>query len=212
MQIQSPVPSAKYSPYIKRVGIFGSADVKQDSRVFKDAFEVAKLLASEGKLIVDGGGPGVMQAATQGAESVGGNTLAVTFYPTDAPNFEGKFEGNIVDREIKTQNYIQRMFTLMDNADAFVIFRGGTGTLSEWATTWLLAHLYYGHHKPFVLYGEWWTDVVNVIEKHFLIEGPEMKVFKIAKDAKETLAAFDEFEKEMSTRTVVGVPYKTEQL
>lgn len=200
MYVSSQVPSAKYSPYIKRVAIFGSADVNSESKVFKDAYEAASLLAQEGKLIVDGGGPGVMQAATMGAESVGGRTLAVTFYPTDAPNFEGKFDENVVDKEIKTKNYIERMFTLMDNADAFLIFKGGTGTLSEWATTWLLGHLYYGYHKPFVLYGDFWHEVVAMVEKHFFLEGPELKVFKIAKNAQEMLHCFSEFEIEMQKR------------
>ncbi len=200
MYVTSQIPSAKYSPYIKRVAIFGSADIGQESKEFKDVFEAAALLAKDGKLIVDGGGPGAMQAATLGAKSVGGHTLAVTFFPVNAPNFEGRFANNVVDREIRTKNYIERMFTLMDNADAFVIFKGGTGTLSEWATTWLLAHLYYGHHKPFVLYGDFWHEVIAMVKKHFLMEGPEMKVFKIAKNAQEMLYCFDEFEAEMAQR------------
>jgi uncharacterized protein (TIGR00730 family) len=200
MQVQSQIPSAKYSPHIKRVAIFGSADVSEDHPVYKEAYEASKLLAQAGKLIVDGGGPGVMHAATTGAKSVGGHTLAVTFFPVGATYYEGRYKKNVVEREIKTKNYIERMFTLMDNADAFVIFRGGTGTLSEWTTTWLLAHLYYGHHKPFVLYGEWWHDVINVIKKHFLLEGPEMKVFKIAKNPGEMMQAFVEFELEMQGR------------
>jgi uncharacterized protein (TIGR00725 family) len=206
MHLTSQIPSPKYSPYIKRVAIFGSADISSESNEFKEAFEAAAFLAKDGKLIVDGGGPGVMQAATLGAKSVGGHTLAVTFYPTDAPNFEGKFEGNVVDTEIITKNYIERMFTLMDNADAFVIFKGGTGTLSEWSTAWLLAHLYYGHHKPFVLYGEFWHEVVDMTRKHFLIEGPEMKVFKIAKNAQEMLYCFNEFEVEMAQRSPLPKP------
>lgn len=200
MQFQSPVPAAKYSPHIKRVAVFGSADVLEESQEFKDAFEVSKLLAEDGKLIVDGGGPGVMQAATMGAKSVNGRTLAVTFYPDDAPNFEGRFHENMVDREIKTKTYIERMFTLMDNADAFVIFRGGTGTLSEWTTAWLLAHLYYGHHKPFVLYGEWWHEVVEMMKKHFLLGETELAVFKIADTYQEVLYCMDEFEQEMRAR------------
>jgi uncharacterized protein (TIGR00725 family) len=200
MRVDSSIPTPKYSPYIKRVAIFGSADITEDDVVYKEAFHAAQLLAREGKIVVDGGGPGVMQAATMGAKSMGGHTLAVTFYPTDAPNFEGRYEDNVVDREIKTKNYIERMFTLMDNADAFVIFKGGTGTLSEWATAWLLAHLYYGNHKPFILYGEWWHEVIDVIRKHFLIDGPEMQVFKIAKDTQEMLYILDEFEDQMHDR------------
>lgn len=212
MHLQPNIPSAKYSPYIKRVGIFGSADVGEDSQVYKDAFEAAKLLAQEGRLIVDGGGPGVMHAATMGAKAAGGRTLSVTFEPKDAPNFEGRYEANVVDQEIVTKNYIERMFTLMDNADAFVIFRGGTGTLSEWATAWLLAHLYYGHHKPFVLYGEFWHEVVDVVQKHFLIEGPEMKVFKIAQNAQEMLYILDEFEAQMQERQMGPLVIPTAKL
>lgn len=200
MQLQVTVPSAKYSPHIHRVAIFGSADITQDDPVFRDAFEAAMLLAQEGKMIVDGGGPGVMQAATMGANSVKGKTLSVTFYPTDAPNFEGRFLNNITDKEIRTKNYIERMFTLMDNADAFVIFKGGTGTLSEWTTAWVMAHLYYGHHKPFVLFGSWWHEVIDVMQKNFLLGETEMKVFKIADNAQDMLYIFDEFEAEMRER------------
>lgn len=200
MKFQANVPSAKYSPIIKRVAIFGSADITEHSQVYKDAFEAARALALEGKLIIDGGGPGVMYAATMGAKSVAGHTLAVTFYPQDAPNFEGRFHANVVEKEIKTKNYIERMFTLMDNADAFLIFKGGTGTLSEWATAWLMAHLYYGHHKPFVLYGEWWEQVVKTIQKYFFIGETEMKVFKIAKSANEVIEHFKVFEQEMWER------------
>lgn len=202
MKIQSSIPTPKYSPYIKRVAIFGSADVSSDDDVYKDAYIVAQQLAREGKLIVDGGGPGVMLAATQGARSVGGHAFAVTFYPSDMPNFEGRAVDNIVNKEIKTKNYMERMFTLMDNADAFVIFRGGTGTLSEWTTAWLLAHLYFGHHKPFVLYGEWWQEVIDVIKRHFLIGEQELKVFRIAHSPQDVLYTLDEFEDEMHARSI----------
>ncbi len=201
MHISSSVPTPKYSPYIKRVAIFGAADVNDSDQVYKDAFQAAQLLAKEGKIIVDGGGPGVMLAATQGAKSVGGHTLAVTFYPEDMPNFEGRSEDNIVDKEIKTKNYIERMFTLMDNADSFVIFKGGTGTLSEWTTAWLLSHLYFGNHKPFILYGEFWEEVIAVIQKHFLIGDQEMQVFRVAHTAQEMLYALDEYEVQMKERS-----------
>lgn len=200
LHITSSIPTPKYSPYLKRVAIFGSADVGDEDEVYKEAFKVSQLLAKEGKVIVDGGGPGIMMAATQGARSVGGHTLAVTMYPTDMPNFEGRSEDNVAHKEIRTKNYIERMFTLMDNADCFVIFKGGTGTLSEWATAWLLAHLYYGHHKPFVLYGEFWHEVIDVMFKHFLLGEQERDVFKIAENPQELLYILDEFEDQMRGR------------
>jgi hypothetical protein len=72
--------------------------------------------------------------------------------------------------------------------------------------------LYYGHHKPFVLYGEFWHEVVTVIQKNFFIEGPEMQVFKIAHNGQEMLYIFDEFEEEMRSRSTVSLHYRTSEL
>ena len=128
----------KYSNrhYIKNIAFFGDADISEADETYKCAFDVAEALACEGYVIVDGGGPGVMQAATQGAIKGGGKTLTVTFDPVNAPGFEGKYVGNVPDTEIVTTNYIDRMFKLMENSDMFIIFKGGSGTVSEFGTAW----------------------------------------------------------------------------
>jgi predicted Rossmann-fold nucleotide-binding protein len=122
------------------------------------------------------------------------------------PEFEGRFAGNVVDKEIKTANYIERMFGLMDQADAFICFQGGTGTLSEWTTAWLLAHLYYGNHKPLILYGEFWHKVMDVISEHFFIGQTEQNVYAIANNEQELIALLEKFENELADRC--GLPPK----
>lgn len=200
MRTQISIPHLKKQCTIKHIAIFGGADVDAMHPLYQEAYKVARYLAYHGKVIINGGGPGVMNAATEGAESVGGQTLAVTFFPKDMPNFEGRFGENKVDKEIKTANYIERMFTLMYHADAYVIFQGGTGTLSEWATAWLLAHLYYGNHKPLILYGAFWHEVMRVINDNFLIGETEAMVYKIADDEEQLIKALNEFEQELETR------------
>lgn len=200
MRTQISIPHLKQQCTIKHIAIFGGADVDPMHPLYQEAFKVARYLAYHGKVIINGGGPGVMNAATEGAESVGGQTLAVTFFPKDMPNFEGRFGENKVDKEIKTANYIERMFTLMYHADAYVIFQGGTGTLSEWATAWLLAHLYYGNHKPLILYGAFWHEVMRVITENFLIGETEAMVYKIADNEEQLIKALNEFEQELETR------------
>lgn len=194
------IPSVKRSSTIERIAIFGSADVDEKHPLYQETFKIARYLAHEGKVIVNGGGPGTMLAATEGAESVGGETVAVTFYPEDMPEFEGRDVDNNVDKEIKTVNYIERMFGLMDEADAFVIMRGGTGTLSEWATAWLLAHLYHGNHKPLILYGDFWHEVMRVIGEYFLIGEKEHEVYKIVRDGEELVRALEYFERDFANR------------
>lgn len=194
------VPRPKVRAKIERVAFFGSADVDSEHPLYREVFAVARHLAYHGKIIVNGGGPGVMAAATEGAIAGGGQTVAVTFYPQDMPEFEGRFYKNIVDKEIKTANYIERMFGLMDESDAFICFQGGTGTLSEWATAWLLAHLYYGNHKPLILYGEFWHDLMDVVIDQFFISEKEQKVYKIVKNQEELIEALADFEIELKAR------------
>lgn len=178
---------------IKNIAIFGGAEAKPESVLFKTVFAVSRTLAEKGYTIVNGGGPGVMLAATQGAEAGNGDTLSVTFNPKDAPGFEGRYVKNQVDREIKTHNYIERMFTLMEKADCYIIFKGGTGTISEFGTAWCLARLYYGHHKPFILYGKFWKEIITAFEKNMMMRKNDEKVFEIVNSQKGVLDAIDFF-------------------
>ena len=125
--------------------------------------------------------------------------MAVTFNPHDAPGFEGKYVGNIVDKEIKTKNYVERMFKLLEHADMFIIFRGGSGTISEFGTAWVLAKLYYGHHKPFILYGDFWLEIIDTIRKKMNIDKVELSVFEIVAKKEEILPTIKRFEKKLRT-------------
>jgi uncharacterized protein (TIGR00725 family) len=185
-------------PLIKNIAFFGDAGVKRDSPLYKQAFDVAKLVAQEGYTIVNGGGPGVMDASTHGAEKVGGETLTVTFYPENAPGFEGRYVGNIPDREIVTTNYIDRMFKLLEHADMFIIFKGGSGTMSEFGTAWVLAKLYHGHHKPFILYGKFWHEILKVLKANLNLDKEEIEAFEIVETKDEIIPTIRKFEKKLS--------------
>lgn len=194
------IPEYKQHCTIKNVAIFGSADIDSNHPLYHETFSIARHLAYHDKVIVNGGGPGVMDAATKGAQSGGGKTIGVTFYPADLPEFEGRYYKNIVDKEIKTVSYVERMFALMDASDAFICVQGGTGTLSEWATAWLLAHLHYGNHKPLILYGGFWEDVMKVISDHFFLSDKEHEVYRIAKNQDELIDALDYYERDLADR------------
>jgi len=184
-------------PLIKNVAFFGDAALPETNSVYKDAYEVAKILGQKGYTIVNGGGPGVMNASTQGAEEGGGETLTVTFNPENAPGFEGRYLGNIPDREIVTTNYIDRMFKLLEHADMFIIFKGGSGTISEFGTAWVLAKLYHGHHKPFILFGDFWKDVITALKKGLNLDKEELDVFEIVTKREDVLPTIERFEKQL---------------
>ena len=186
--------------FVKNIAFFGDADISEVDETYTQAFKLAELLAKEGYAIVDGGGPGVMEAATSGAEKANGETITVTFDPTNAPGFEGKYIGNVPDEEIVTTNYIERMFKLMEYGDVFILFKGGSGTISEFGTAWVLAKLYYGHHKPFILMGSYWADIIDIFRKNMNIDNKELSVFEIANRVEDVLPIVKKFEKQMKAR------------
>ncbi|HJY98469.1 MAG TPA: LOG family protein [Patescibacteria group bacterium] len=194
--------STKYSGkrYIKNIAFFGDADISEADETFKAAFDVAEALAKEGYVIVDGGGPGVMDAATAGAAKAGGKTISVTFDPVNAPGYEGKYIGNVTDTEIVTTNYIERMFKLMEYGDVFIMFKGGSGTMSEFGTAWALAKLYFGHHKPFILFGESWIPIIDAIRSNMNIDAKEMSVFEICRTREDILLTIKKFEEKIEKR------------
>lgn len=190
---------------IKNIAFFGDANISEADETYTDAFKLAEILAGNGYVIVDGGGPGVMEAATNGAKKGGGKTITVTFDPLNAPGFEGKYVGNVPDEEIVTTNYIERMFKLMEMGDIFIMFKGGTGTISEFGTAWVLAKLYYGCHKPFILFGDFWIEVIDVMKKNLNLDSKEMSVFEIAGKVEGVLPIIKKFEKNIRKRPYCAV-------
>lgn len=179
---------------IKTVTCLGFAGALPEDPLFKDAYEVGKALAQNGYVVANGGGPGVMRATTEGAKSVGGRVVGVTFYPKDMANFEGRDKNNRIDEEIKTNNYLERTLKLLETGQAYVVFRGGTGTISEFGMAWGLASLYFGHHKPLILYGKFWEDIMVAFMSHMRMRPEEFQVYRVAKTPEEVIKSLELFE------------------
>jgi hypothetical protein len=181
---------AKTNKIIKRVAIFGDADAKRTDQHFIDAFNTAKLLAENGYIIVNGGGPGVMLAATLGAKAGGGRVETVILDPKrKMKNYEGfnKENHELADKEYKTKNYPDRLNKLIEIGDAFVIFNGGVGTLSEVGLTWQMAKFEYGEHEPLIFFGEELAELVGSLIEKLKYDPVEKKLYQTVYSAEEVL-------------------------
>lgn len=187
-------PKAK----IERVAFFGFADSTRSDPEYKLAYETARIVAESGYTVVDGGGPGVMEAASRGAKAVGGRTIGVTFYPQNALNFEGKATTNVLDEEIITKNYLERTLRLLEYGQVYMIFNGGTGTLSEFAMAWGMARLYFGHHKPLILCGKHWYEIIAAFTRNMKIRDEELNVFSIVDSPQEALSELKAFDMDLA--------------
>lgn len=178
---------------ISKVAFLGYADSQKTDWEYGMAFESAKILARNGYAIVNGGGPGIMRAATEGAHAGGGRAIGITYYPD--PNdknhpafFEGRDTENHFDEEIKTKTYVERTLTILDQADVYVVFNGGTGTISELGMAWGLARLTFGNHKPLILFGQFWYEIIEAIGKNMHLRPEELKVYQIVARPEEVLS------------------------
>jgi hypothetical protein len=179
---------------IKVVTCLGFADASPDDPLYKEAFEVGKALAGAGLVVANGGGPGVMRATSEGAKAANGRTMGVTFYPKDVANFEGRDKNNPLDEEVKTDSYLERTLKLLEVGQVYVIFKGGTGTISEFGMAWGLARLYLGHHKPLILYGKFWENIMAAFMANMRMRPEEFQVYRVVNSPEEVIKSLDIFE------------------
>lgn len=190
--------------HIKAVSFLGFADAVLGDPLYESAKDTARLVAEHGMVVVNGGGPGVMRAATEGAHEGAGKAYVATFYPQHMENFEGKDPLNKADKEVRMNNYLDRTLKLLELGNAYIMFNGGTGTVSEFGMAWGLAKLYLGHHKPLLLYGEFWHDIMEAFAANMKIRPEELRVYRIVTTPQQALASLWHYEQEIEKGRTAG--------
>ncbi len=172
----------------KKIAFLGGAAWTEDDQTYKDSYEVAKLLAEHGYDIVNGGGPGVMRAATKGAKDGGGKTLIITYHPNKPKrHYEGVDLQNNADSEIYTLDYFDRTKLLLQNTDVHIVFKGSLGTLSEFGMSWISSWIHEPDNKPIILFGDFWNEILEVFAKNLKIIGNERDLVKVLNTPEEVL-------------------------
>jgi len=173
---------------IVKIAFLGGAAWKEGDQVYTDAYETARLLAQNGYEIVNGGGPGVMRASTAGAKMGGGKTLAVTYHPNKPKrHYEGADPLNHTDEEVVTLDYFDRTKVMLQNTDLHIVFKGSLGTLSELGMTWISSWIHEPDHKPIIMFGDFWNEFLNVLQKHLTINNQERSMVKVCNSPQEVL-------------------------
>ncbi len=175
---------------IIRVTFFGGSEAKPGDKHYDLAFKTAKLLGENGYIVVNGGGHGIMTAASLGAKAGGGRVETAVVERDKYPgNFIGENKENteVCDKKIVCKNYDQRTNKLIELGDAFCIFAGGTGTMDEVGRVWSLAKFDHGHHEPLIFVGPEWKKTIRVMMRALNFEPMEKEVVAFAKNEKEVL-------------------------
>lgn len=169
--------------YPKSVTFFGSARLIPENVHYQKAVELAELLAKERYAVVSGGGPGIMQAANEGAKRGGGHSLGLTI---DLPH-EQVTNPNLTDH-VGFYYFFVRKVCLAFSAEAFVYFPGGFGTLDEFFEILTLVQTKKIPQVPIILVGaDFWAPLKefmkkNMYDDHRSIDFDDLELFQIMDD------------------------------
>lgn len=185
-----------------RVAIFGSARAQPGSFVYDEVKRVSAAFASLGCDIVTGGGPGLMQAANEGAASVGApESIGI--------RIELPFEQDVnpfVSHAFEHGTFFTRLQHFVIASDAFIVVPGGIGTVLETLMVWQLLQVRHVHDVPLVLVGKMWRGLVDwsataMLDPRLPLASPEdMKIPVCVDTADEAIAMVQELHARWSTR------------
>jgi uncharacterized protein (TIGR00730 family) len=150
-----------------RVTIFGSARTDSEHWVYATVRDLSAELTRLGCDIITGGGPGLMQAANEGARLAGAGTRASSVgIRVDLP-FEQEVNP-FVDQVFEHRTFFSRLHHFVLVSDAFVVVPGGIGTVLETMMVWQLLQVQKLYETPLILAGEMWADLVEWARSYML--------------------------------------------
>ncbi len=118
-----------FAPYRHRrkVTVFGSARSHAKDPSYQQAKQLGQEMVRLGYMVVTGAGPGIMQAAQEGAGSMGsfGLNIRLPFEQKANPIIQGD------TKLINFKYFFTRKLSMVKESDALVLFPGGFGTQDE---------------------------------------------------------------------------------
>ncbi len=151
----------------KAVSVFGSARTPAGDPEYGHARDLARRLGGEGFAIITGGGPGIMQAANEGAREAGVASIGLGI---DLPLEVGL--NTSVDLRLQFHYFFTRKVMFVRYASAFVVFPGGFGTLDELFEAATLRQTEKIRHFPIILFGSaYWSGLVDWLRGTALAQG-----------------------------------------
>ena len=154
-----------------RVTIFGSARVSSGSFGYEETKRVATALAAMGCDIITGGGPGLMQAANEGAAAGGGRAQSMGIR-VDLP-FEQEVNA-FVGMAFEHRTFFTRLHQFVLASDAFIVAPGGIGTVLETMMIWQLLQVRHLSDTPLILVGRMWPGLVGWAQSSMLSTDPPL--------------------------------------
>ena len=184
-----------FAPFrdIPKVTIFGSARTQMADPLYMQARDVAAKLAEAGWMVVTGAGPGIMQAAMEGAgrDMSIGVSIRLPFEQGANPVIAGDV------KYVSMKYFFTRKLMLIKESKGFVCLPGGFGTLDETFELLTLTQTGKGLPVPIVLLDtpgdSYWETVHDFVGRQLvergLVAGADTELYLVTDECQ---AAVDE--------------------
>jgi uncharacterized protein (TIGR00730 family) len=162
-----------FAPYsgVPKVTVFGSARTRTEDRRYGQTVELTEALASRGWMIVTGAGPGIMQAAAEGAGSEHSLGVSIRLPFEEKPNAVIAAH----ERNVAMKYFFTRKLMLVKESHGFVCLPGGFGTLDEMFELLTLQQTGKADPTPIVLLdapgGTFWSGLEAFVREHLIPGG-----------------------------------------
>src|SRR5215470_10523450 len=154
-----------------RVTIFGSARTRPGTFGYDETKRAAAALAAMGCDIITGGGPGLMQAANEGAATSPDRARSIGIR-VDLP-----FEQDVnafVTQAFEHRTFFTRLHQFVLVSDAFIVAPGGIGTVLETMMIWQLLQVRHLQDAPLILVGNMWPGLLEWARSTMLAVDPPL--------------------------------------
>jgi len=163
-----PAPSEHY-----RVTVFGSARIRKGSPTYTQVVDLTRVLSELGCDIVTGGGPGLMEAANEGAQLGDPEDRVRSIGIRIALPFE-QGANPFVEQLYTHETFYTRLHQFVRVSNAFVVVGGGIGTTLESLLVWQLLQVHHVAGVPLIMVGPMWRDLVAWARSHMLTHEPPL--------------------------------------
>ncbi len=148
------------------IAIFGSARTKEGHEHYEEARKLAFELAQRGHSIITGAGPGIMQAANQGAKEGNGVSIGLHIHLPNEQEFNPYLDIKLTFKHFFTRKLIFEKFS-----QAYIMMAGGMGTIDEFSEIMVLMQTAKIKKAPLIFYNKsYWQGFISWLEEYMLEE------------------------------------------
>ena len=177
------------------VSVFGSARTPEDHPYYALGVEVGAELARRGYAVITGGGPGIMQAANEGASKAGGVSVGLNIA---LPHEQHLNPYVSPEHNLTFEFFFARKTMFVKYAQGYVVLPGGFGTMDELFESLTLIQTRKTARFPVVLMGRsYWAGLVEWIQGTLLeggfISPDDPDLLRLTDDPVEAVDVIDRF-------------------